>query len=139
MGASFTLTYVMQRHGGRVGGFEVPQSRVLGQATPTRHYDLFAGGIYYEFKHWSGFGGEAADKAADEFARDVLLHVDTHFSQLRWVIHKQAEPHRLAIESMLRGVMVRPEVQKGLAELGITSAEALRHLEAATGLLEFYD
>ncbi|MCI0394339.1 MAG: S8 family peptidase [Chloroflexi bacterium] len=138
-GATLTLTYAIHRHGGRITGFEVGQTRALAKSTHTRQYDLVADGLSYEFKYWTGFGGEPAARAADEFAHDVIMHVDSNFANLRWVIYKAAESHRPAIESMMRGVLVRREVQDALAELGIPAAEALRRLEAASWLLEFYD
>ncbi|GEM_PF-4642501 len=137
MGASLTLNYVTVRNVGAITAFEHPVS-VAGRS---RVYDLYAGGISYEFKYWLGFGGAPAEAAADEFARDVVLHAETSFSQLRWVISRDALSSQPAIESMMRGVLSRPWVRTALQSKGITAEEALARLERALReghLLEFF-
>jgi hypothetical protein len=136
MGASLTLNYITARELGAVTGLE----HEVANFGVKRVYDLAAGGISYEFKFWLGFGGRPAAAAADEFARDVVLHAATGFSQLQWVISKNAGTTLPAIESMMRGVLARPWVQAALQKQGISLREARARLDAALqkGLVEFF-
>ncbi len=136
MGASLTLTYAVRQLGGKIAGFEETVAK-LGYR---RDYDLAANGIFYEFKYWLGFGGRPAAAAADEFARDVIIHAKDGFTNLRWVVSSESAANRTAIESMMRGVVARPYVQAALRAQGLTWREALKRLEAAqkNGLLSFY-
>lgn len=138
-GASFTLSYLSLRKVGAISATEFPVTiKALNNAA--RKYDLVAGGTFYEFKNWTGFGGPPALQAASEFTRDLVEHVGTNFSQLRWVISRNAEGSRTAIESMMRNVLTRPEVRKALAAQKITLEEATARLENALrgNLLEFF-
>jgi Domain of unknown function (DUF4157) len=136
MGASLTLNYVTARSVGAISAFE----HAIQVGARSRVYDLFAGGIYYEFKYWLQFSGRPAVAAADEFARDLIIHIDTSFSKLRWVINKDASSALPAIESMMRGVISRPEVQAILRSKGITFNEATRRIDQALnrGMIEFF-
>jgi hypothetical protein len=136
MGASLTLTYITRRNVGAMTGFEIAATA----GNRSRVYDLVAGGMNYEFKLWTGFGGRPAASAADEFARDVMIHAQTNFRELRWVIANDAMGSMPAIESMMRGVLSRREVREVLRQQGITADVALQRLENAlqNGLVEFF-
>ena len=137
MGASLTMSFAIRRLGGKMAGFEVSVAREGVE----RVYDLVApGGLHYEFKFWTTFGGTPAAAAADEFARDVILHGATNFKQLKWVISQDAAGHLPAIESMMRGVLARPKVREALLRQGLTVDGVLAELEGALakGLIEFF-
>jgi hypothetical protein len=126
MGASLTLSFAAKR-AAVISGFEQKVTSPLG----VREYDLVADGFSYEFKYWRGFGGRSASAAADEFAKDIALHVSDNFGYLRWVVARDALSALPAIESMMRGVLSRAKVRAELAKLGISAAEAGRRLDAA--------
>ncbi len=126
MGASLTVSYAARR-AGSIEGFE----HVVTDYGVRRQYDLAADGLLYEFKYWRGFGGHSARQAADEFARDVILHAREGFGRLRWVVAKNATGTVPAIESMMRGVLSRRGVREALALQGISVAEATKRLQAA--------
>jgi len=137
MGASLTMSFAIRRLGGKIAGFEVSVAREGVE----RVYDLVApNGLHYEFKFWTTFGGTPAAAAADEFARDVILHAATNFKQLKWVISQDAAGHLPAIESMMRGVLSRPKVREALVRQGLTADGVLAELEGALakGLIEFF-
>ena len=135
MGASLTLSFAARR-AGSIEEFE----HVVTDYGVRRQYDLAADGLLYEFKYWRGFGGHSARQAADEFARDVILHARENFGRLRWVVAKNATGTVPAIESMMRGVLSRPSVRKALELQGISVAEATKRLQAAlkANLITFY-
>ena len=135
MGASLTLSFAARR-AGSIEEFE----HVVTDYGVRRQYDLAADGLLYEFKYWRGFGGQSARQAADEFARDVILHARENFGRLRWVVAKNATGTVPAIESMMRGVLSRPSVRKALELQGISVAEATKRLQAAlkADLITFY-
>jgi hypothetical protein len=126
MGATLTLSYAARRVSS-VQGFE----RVFEAYGVKRVYDLAADNRFYEFKYWRGFGGQPAAQAANEFARDVILNAYDNFGRLRWVVAKDATGAVPAIESMMRGVLSRPDVRRALAAQGISVAEAASRLDAA--------
>jgi hypothetical protein len=138
MGASLTLTYAVRRLGGQVASFELAVTRNGVQ----RVYDLVTRGTHYEFKYWTTFGGRPARAAADEFARDVILHAGTNFRNLRWVISRDAAGHLPAIQSMMRGVLARPRVRQALEAQGLVVDDVLetlrRELNREPGLIEFF-
>jgi hypothetical protein len=128
-GSLFVLHVTSRRNIGSITGFEVAQTvEGLGRR---RVYDVVTGRISWEFKYWLGFGGNPAKAAADEFARDVVLHAASGFRNLRWAISRDAATQVLAIQSMMRGVLARREVREALRRQGISATEALRRLEAA--------
>ena len=113
MGASLTVTYAARRVSS-VEGFE----KAVDGYGVKRVYDLAADGRLYEFKYWRGFGGHPASQAANEFARDVILHAHDNFGRLRWVIAKNATGTVPAIESMMRGVLSRARRAQGACGAG---------------------
>jgi hypothetical protein len=128
-GSLFILHVTSRRNIGTITGFEVAQE-VAGLAR-NRVYDVVTNRISWEFKYWLGFGGRPATAAADEFARDVVLHAASGFRNLRWAISREAATQLPAIESMMRGVLSRKEVRLALRGQRISAAEAMRRLEAA--------
>lgn len=138
MGSSFTLAYANRVNIGKIQVFEfLAEDGFKGRE---RFYDLKAGGVEYEMKNWSGFGGRAVTAAADEFQRDVVRHAATKFTGLRWVISSQARSSNTQIQGMMRNVLLNPEVQKELLSQGISYQQAYNSLEAAfgQGLIQYF-
>ena len=75
-----------------------------------------------------------------EFARDVILQAGTNFQHLRWVISRDAAGHLPAIQSMMRGVLARPQVRQALEAQGLVVDDVLATLrrELDRGLIEFF-
>ncbi len=127
MGTTFTLTFVTHRRFAAIAGFEYE----VTVGSRRRVYDLVADGLFFEFKNWQGFAGRPAAQAADEFARDVILHVADGFARLRWVISRDAIGSYPAIQSMMRGVLSRREVRIALRQQKISVPEATARLNRA--------
>ncbi len=138
MGGTFTLAYTNRIPIGKIEMFEFTAERGLNGRE--RVYDLKAGGIEYEMKNWSGFGGPPARAAADEFERDVVRHAATKFMGLRWVISSQALSSDAEIRSMMRSVLLKKDVQSELLRNGIKYQQAYDALEKAFsgGLIKYF-
>lgn len=134
MGASLILHFAVKR----IKGIEMFE-KAVSVGSRERVYDMFADGLYWEFKYWRNVGGPSALAATDEFARDLVYHIGD-MSRLRWVISRDVATQRLLIEHMMRGVVARPWVQQALKAKGVTTDEALRRLDTALrgGLLDFF-
>jgi hypothetical protein len=102
MGASLVIDFASKQAPTSIAAFE----QTVTGLNVVRKYDLVAGGKYYEFKYWLGFGGEPVAAAADEFARDVMLHAHNGFADLRWVISTNAQPYAQAIGEMFHDTLL---------------------------------
>lgn len=134
MGASLVLDFVTRRAVGTIQAFE-EQVSIAGRL---RKYDLVADGVEYEFKYWLGFGRNPVAAAMDEFARDVIRHCGSNFENLRWILSSNAMEWAPAIRSMMTGVLSRPSVLAALKAQGISFPEAVRRLNEAHWLIEFF-
>jgi hypothetical protein len=138
IGSTFTLSYTNRIPVGKIERFEFMAEK--GLSGRERVYDLKAGGVEYEMKNWSGFGGRPANAAADEFARDAVRHAPTKFMGLRWVISSQARSSDGEIRSMMRRALLNEDVKAELLSHGIKYQQAYDALEEAfgRGLIEYF-
>jgi hypothetical protein len=78
---------------------------------------------------WDDWEREWLDAAMDEFIRDVFLHADTGFENLRWVISKNVEGYRDAIADLMLDAVRRSK--DVITEAGMDYAKIERDLQAA--------
>ena len=107
-----------------------------------RQYDLIAENIFHEMKYWSSFEGKKLAQAASEFERDIKLHIETKFRNLKWVFSKNMESYRSSIRQWMEDGLETPAIKEFLKSKKIDISEARRNLQEAVGptgaMLQFF-
>ena len=69
-----------------------------------------------------------------------MIHAQSNFANLRWVISRDAISAMPAIESMMRGVLSRRTVRQALESQGLVIADVQASLDRALAghLIEFF-
>lgn len=127
MGASLTLHYAVQQLDPKK--IEAFEEVFKAYDRAVRKYDMVAGGKYFEFKYWLGYGGKKVAAAADEFRRDILIHAKNGFQDLRWVFSKEVANYRDVIAGMMYDTLKANK--QAVKELGLDFMTVARQLETA--------